>query len=166
VFMHDTMERDKWMFRAVKRTFSHGCMRVNDPIGLARILLREDKGWDAAHVNEMVRTGPSNNEIAIERKIPVHITYFTAMVDEGGKLHTFSDIYGHERRIAQALEGKWEQIVKGRDHLAPVELSDAHVGRRHVADGGDGEPSEERRGRGRGRRGAGLFDSLFTGDGF
>jgi murein L,D-transpeptidase YcbB/YkuD len=165
VFMHDTMERDKWMFRAVKRTFSHGCMRVNDPIGLARILLREDKGWDAAHVNDMLRTGPHNNEIAIERKIPVHITYFTALVDEGGKLHTFSDVYGHERRIIQALEGKWDQIVKGRDHLAPVELSDAHVrGRQRITDDGESDPSEGRRGRG--RRGAGLFDSIFTGDGF
>jgi L,D-transpeptidase YcbB len=168
VFMHDTMERDKWMFRAVKRTFSHGCMRVNDPIGLARILLREDKGWDAAHVNEMLRTGPHNNEIAIERKIPVHITYFTALVDEGGKLHTFSDVYGHERRIIQALDGKWNQIAKGRDHLAPVELSDAHVGRhagrQRLADDSESDPSEGRRGRG--RRGAGLFDSLFTGDGF
>ncbi len=45
------------------------------------------------------------------------------MVGEDGKVQTFPDVYGHERRITQALEGKWGQIVKGRDHLAPVELN-------------------------------------------
>ena len=112
----------------------------------------------------MLNTGPLNNEIAIEHKIMVHMTYFTAMVDEDGQAAHFSDVYGHERRITQALEGKWEQIVKGRDHLAPVELSDAPVARRRVSDARESDPPEERRGRG--RRGAGLFDSLFTGDGF
>ncbi len=123
VFMHDALERDKWMFGASKRTYSHGCMRVANPIGLAEILLREDKGWDFARTRQTVSTGPLNNEIPIDRKIPVHMTYFTALVDNDGKLHTFDDVYGHERRITLALEGKWSQIVKGRDHLAPVELN-------------------------------------------
>jgi murein L,D-transpeptidase YcbB/YkuD len=121
VFMHDTRREDKWMFNAAQRTYSHGCMRVRDPIGLAEIVLREDKGWDAKHVREAVSSGPLNNEILIEHKIPVHITYFTAMVDARGELHTFPDVYGHEHRIVLALEGKWDRIEKGRDHLAPVE---------------------------------------------
>jgi murein L,D-transpeptidase YcbB/YkuD len=131
VFMHDTLPRDKWMFNASRRTYSHGCMRVADPIGLAKIVLRADKGWDAARVVEAVNTGPLNNEIALEHKIMVHMTYFTAFVDDDGKLRTFPDVYGHERRITLALEGKWERIVKGRDHLAPVELdlSDAPMRR-------------------------------------
>jgi L,D-transpeptidase YcbB len=127
VFMHDTLERDKHMFNATQRTFSHGCMRVRNPMRLAELLLAQDKGWDTARVNEAYSTGPLNNEIALERWVPVHITYFTAIVDETGKLHTFRDVYGHERRITLALEGKWEQIVKGRDHLAPVEPNVAEV---------------------------------------
>jgi hypothetical protein len=71
----------------------------------------------------MVRNGPSNNEIKIDRKIPIHTTYFTALVDEKGKLHTYPDVYGHERRIRLALAGKWDQIRKGRDHLAPVKVN-------------------------------------------
>jgi hypothetical protein len=51
----------------------------------------------------------------------MHLVYFTAWVDDDGKLKTFNDIYGHEKRIALALEGKWEQIDIGRDHLAPVQ---------------------------------------------
>ncbi|MEJ2123769.1 MAG: L,D-transpeptidase family protein [Alphaproteobacteria bacterium] len=123
VFMHDTMKRDRYMFRRKRRTFSHGCMRIAKPIKLAEILLSEDKGWDAAHVRDMVRSGPSNNEIKIDRKIPIHTTYFTALVDEKGKLHTYPDVYGHERRIRLALAGKWDKIRKGRDHLTPVKVN-------------------------------------------
>jgi murein L,D-transpeptidase YcbB/YkuD len=43
--MHDTMKRDRYMFRRKRRTFSHGCMRIAKPIKLAEILLSEDKGW-------------------------------------------------------------------------------------------------------------------------
>ena len=45
VFMHDTRAEDKWMFNVARRTYSHGCMRVADPMGLAKIALQEDKGW-------------------------------------------------------------------------------------------------------------------------
>jgi murein L,D-transpeptidase YcbB/YkuD len=123
VFMHDALPREKWMFKQAQRTYSHGCMRVANPMQLAEIILREDQGWDARRVEDAVDSGPLNNEIPLEHAIPVHITYFTALVGEDGKLHTFHDVYGHERRITQALEGKWDQIVKGRDHLAPVELA-------------------------------------------
>jgi murein L,D-transpeptidase YcbB/YkuD len=129
VFMHDTLPKDKELFNASQRTYSHGCMRVADPIGLANIVLRADQGWDPARVIEAANTGPLNNEIAIEHRIMVHMTYFTAFVDDDSKLHTFPDFYGHEQRIALALAGEWQGIDKGRDHLAPVELdlSDAPV---------------------------------------
>jgi L,D-transpeptidase YcbB len=119
IFMHDTV--DKWMFKQKVRTLSHGCMRLQNPMRMAELVLAEDKGWDAAHVEELLHTGPPNNEIMIEHKIPVHLVYFTAWVDDNGKLHTYRDIYGHEKRITQALQGKWDQIDVGRNHLAPVE---------------------------------------------
>ena len=122
------------MFNVARRTYSHGCMRVADPVGLAKIALREDKGWTPSQVDDALYNGPLNNEIAIEHRIPVHMTYFTAMVDEDGELHTFPDVYGHERRIALALEGKWDRIVKGRNHLAPVELDLSSAGHRHYAE--------------------------------
>ena len=99
VFMHDTRAEDKWMFNVARRTYSHGCMRVSDPVGLAKIALKEDKGWTAAQTDAALHNGPLNNEIAIDRKIPVHMTYFTALVGENGELRTFPDVYGHERRI-------------------------------------------------------------------
>ena len=118
VYMHDT--QDKYMFAASQRTYSHGCMRVRNPAKLAEVLLNADKGWDAAKIDELIKSGPLDNEVALDRKIPVHITYFTAWVDDDGTVKTFRDVYGHERRITQALQGKWSEINRGRDHLAPV----------------------------------------------
>ena len=119
IYMHDTP--DKWMFRPAQRTLSHGCLRVKNPVELAEIILQDDKGWDKAKVAELIRSGPLNNEVAIEKRIPIHLVYFTAWVDNAGKLKTFADVYGHEKRIALALEGRWKEINKGRDHLAPVQ---------------------------------------------
>jgi L,D-transpeptidase YcbB len=119
IFMHDTP--DKWMFRQAQRTLSHGCLRVQNPMQLAEIILKEDKGWDAAKVAELDRSGPLNNEVPIEKEIPIHLVYFTAWVDDAGKLKTFRDVYGHEKRVTQALDGDWDKINKGRNHLAPVE---------------------------------------------
>jgi murein L,D-transpeptidase YcbB/YkuD len=119
IFMHDTP--DKWMFRPARRTLSHGCLRVQNPMQLAEMILKEDKGWDAAKVAELSRSGPRNNEIPITKEIPIHLVYFTAWVRDDGKLKTFPDVYGHEKRVTLALDGKWSKIKKGRDHLAPVE---------------------------------------------
>lgn len=116
IFMHDTP--DKWMFNSRQRTLSHGCLRLRNPMKLAEILLKEDKGWDRAKIDELSASGPLNNEVAMDKRIMIHLTYFTAWVGDDGKVKTFSDVYGHEKRIVQALDGKWNQIAKGRDHLA------------------------------------------------
>ena len=160
VFMHDTLPRDKYMFRAVRRTYSHGCMRVDSPIGLAEVLLQYDKGWDARQTNEALNTGPLNNELAMERKILIHTTYFTVLMGDDGKVLSFPDVYGHERRITQALDGKWNQINKGRDHLAPVELNMADASsRRGTAESGTelpgGRPGAKQKG------GGSFLDTIF-----
>lgn len=121
IFMHDTP--DKWMFRPAQRTLSHGCLRVQNPMQLAEMVLKEDKGWDAAKIAELDRSGPLNNEVPISKEIPIHLVYFTAWVTDDGKLKTFNDVYGHEKRVTLALDGQWSKIKKGRNHLAPVEPS-------------------------------------------
>jgi murein L,D-transpeptidase YcbB/YkuD len=126
VYMHDTNARQ--LFDETSRTFSHGCVRVRNPRRMAEILLGEDKGWDAAKVEDLILNGPPNNEVPIEHKIDVHITYFTAWVDDNGELQTARDVYGHEKRITQALAGQWTQIAKGPNHLAPVRAPAATYG--------------------------------------
>jgi L,D-transpeptidase YcbB len=121
IYMHDTP--DKYMFKASQRTLSHGCLRVQKPMELAEMILKEDKGWDKAKVAELDQSGPMNNEIAIEKRIPIHLVYFTAWVSDDGRLKLFGDVYGHEKRVTQALDGDWDKIKKGRNHLAPVETN-------------------------------------------
>jgi hypothetical protein len=66
----------------------------------------------------------------------VHVTYFTAWVDDNGETQMASDIYGHEKRITQALAGKWDQIAKGPNHLAPVQLKTVDDGWSFFGSGG------------------------------
>ena len=100
VYMHDTPERH--LFGGSMRAFSHGCMRVQNPVGWPRCCSPHDKGWPAEKVQEYVRRG---GEIKLTTPIPVHVTYFTAVVDDAGKLHYRPDLYGLDSRVASALEG-------------------------------------------------------------
>ncbi|MCB1513588.1 MAG: L,D-transpeptidase family protein [Hyphomicrobiaceae bacterium] len=119
VYMHDTPTKN--LFNESTRTFSHGCMRVRNPMRLAEIVLREDKGWNEDKVQSMLASGPENNNIPLETKIPVHVTYFTAWVNDAGELQSRPDVYQHEKRIRLALAGQWDRIPRHRDHLLPVE---------------------------------------------
>lgn len=130
IFMHDTP--DKWMFNSKQRTLSHGCLRLRNPLRVAELVLEHDKGWDTAKVAELAKSGPLNNEVLIEKRIPMHIAYFTLWVDDKGSLKSYADIYGHEKRVTQALDGNWEKIAKGRDHLAPAVPDKAHLEARPV----------------------------------
>jgi murein L,D-transpeptidase YcbB/YkuD len=119
VFMHDTP--DKHMFAWTRRANSHGCMRIRNPLKMAEVILAADKGWDRAKIDDLVKNGPDHNLVPLDKKIPVHIVYFTARIEDGGKITTFNDIYGHEKRFALALKGQWTRIKVGPDHLAPVD---------------------------------------------
>ena len=121
VYMHDTPKKS--LFNETSRPFSHGCMRIRNPQRMAEILLSEDKGWDSARIDDLIENGPGNNEVELDRQIPVHVTYFTAWVDENGETQTAPDVYGHEKRIKLALAGQWQRIARGSDHLAPVKVS-------------------------------------------
>ena len=103
IYMHDTPQRE--LFDRPVRTFSHGCIRVHNPGRLAELLLAEDKGWSAEQVRGLLAQG-YNNEVPLQRQIPVHVTYFTAVAGEDGQVSYFSDIYGHDNRVLAALGGK------------------------------------------------------------
>ena len=110
VYLHDTPTKN--LFNAASRAYSHGCVRLRNPVRMAELVLGADKGWDAARIKELAEDGPEDNAIRLDTRIPVHITYFTAAIDDAGKTVTFPDVYGHEKRIIQALEGHADQISK------------------------------------------------------
>jgi murein L,D-transpeptidase YcbB/YkuD len=100
VYMHDTPQRV--LFAKPVRAESHGCMRVQDPDQLAAVILKRDQGWSLGRVASAIANG-YDQHVALNQKVPVYITYFTAWVKEDGSLQTFSDIYGHDARMAAAL---------------------------------------------------------------
>jgi L,D-transpeptidase YcbB len=101
--MHDTPQRE--LFDRTVRTFSHGCVRVQNPGRFAEVLLEEDKGWSTSRVRDMMAKG-GNVEVTLTKQIPVHIAYFTTVVSEDGQVRSFPDIYGHDKRVAAALSGR------------------------------------------------------------
>jgi murein L,D-transpeptidase YcbB/YkuD len=103
VYMHDTVQPE--LFAETVRTLSHGCIRVHQPDRLAAVLLAEDKGWSAQQVKSLLARDASN-VVKLNRPMPVHLIYFTAVVDEKGKVETFPDVYGLDNRMGQALFGK------------------------------------------------------------
>ena len=108
VYMHDTVDRH--LFGNGQRAFSHGCMRTQDPIHFAEVLLAHDKGYSSAQIREMVSSGETH-EIALRNPIPVHIAYFTAEVDEKGQVRYYHDLYGLDNRVASALRGQPAQVA-------------------------------------------------------
>jgi L,D-transpeptidase YcbB len=103
IYMHDTPQRE--LFDKTVRTFSHGCVRVQNPGRFAEVLLEEDKGWAASRVKEMMAKG-GNVEVTLTKQIPVHIAYFTTVASDDGQVRSLPDVYGHDRRVASALAGR------------------------------------------------------------
>ncbi len=103
VYMHDTPQRD--LFNKEVRAFSHGCVRVQNPVKFAEVLLQHDKGWMPDHINGILKAGQTQ-DIELTNRIPVHLSYFTVVAGEDGQLNVFDDIYGHDTRLASALAGR------------------------------------------------------------
>jgi murein L,D-transpeptidase YcbB/YkuD len=95
IYMHDTPSRE--LFDEDTRAFSHGCVRVQNPLEFASVLL----GWDDAEVADHVGT-PNSETVRLKEKIPVHLTYFTAWPDENGNMRYFEDIYGRDKAMEDA----------------------------------------------------------------
>ncbi|MEO0620005.1 MAG: L,D-transpeptidase family protein [Pseudomonadota bacterium] len=104
IYFHDTPKKS--LFNRTRRAYSHGCVRVRDPRRFAEILLANDQGISRATVGARL-AGGQRSTVFLEKKVPVHITYFTARADgEDGEVRVLSDIYRHDNRISRALAGK------------------------------------------------------------
>jgi murein L,D-transpeptidase YcbB/YkuD len=97
IYLHDTPA--KALFRQAERHESHGCVRVDDALGFAR-LIAQDQGvlddWE-----EALASG-EESFVTLPRPIPVRLIYRTAWV-EGGRIVFAPDAYGWDEDVAQAL---------------------------------------------------------------
>jgi L,D-transpeptidase YcbB len=102
VYLHDTPARG--LFSQPERAFSHGCIRLSRPIDLAEEVLAPQGGWSRPRIDEVVASG-KHTVINVETPLPVHITYFTAWVNDG-RANFRSDIYDQDAKLVAALAGK------------------------------------------------------------
>ncbi len=101
VYMHDTTQRH--LFAQSKRPYSHGCIRVNDPMRFAEVLLEQDKGWSRERAQSARR---SSETITLDNHIWVHNVYLTMWAEDDGRIVNFGDVYGLDNRVSQALGGR------------------------------------------------------------
>jgi len=99
VYLHDTPSKS--LFQRDARAFSHGCVRVLNPMDFAEALLRHEEDVTRRSLEAMF--GPTERQVSLNHPINVHLTYFTAVFDEAGNLLFKPDIYGHTARVRDAL---------------------------------------------------------------
>lgn len=100
VYLHDTPNRN--LFGTARRAYSSGCVRVEQPLKLAELVLNGESGnWSEQRLRSLVGSG--ERTIRLTRKLPIHIAYMTHVVDADGNLQTYEDIYGFHRRTREAL---------------------------------------------------------------
>jgi L,D-transpeptidase YcbB len=103
VCIHDTPARS--LFRERVRPFSHGCIRVERAADLAAYLLRDSVRWTADSVR--VRMADSTQQVVRFRSpIPVHLSYWTAWVDDDGTVEFRNDIYDWDAKLAVILRSR------------------------------------------------------------
>jgi murein L,D-transpeptidase YcbB/YkuD len=110
VYQHDTP--DKHLFALDKRAFSHGCMRVQYPDKYAEVLLgisQPNEGWTVDKLHSMY--GNTEQNINLATPIPVHITYQTAFVDDGGHLQIRDDVYGRDAALLAIMRGSERRVA-------------------------------------------------------
>jgi murein L,D-transpeptidase YcbB/YkuD len=110
VYLHDTPTPS--LFNRARRDFSHGCIRVQDPAGLAEWVLEGKEGWTRARIDAAMKA-PESQRVKVSPALPVMIFYTTAVVGTDGKAQFFDDIYGLDAELEAALRahsgrGGWD----------------------------------------------------------
>lgn len=99
VYLHDTPSKS--LFSRSLRAFSHGCVRVQNPMEFADALMANEPNISRASLEAMF--GPNEKWVNPEAQIPVHIAYFTIRVDGDGALQSYGDVYGHNAKLIAAM---------------------------------------------------------------
>ena len=97
IYLHDTP--DKSLFKKKDRAISHGCIRVQDPLGLAQFILKNQSEWTGEKIQAAMNSNKEQH-VKVNREMPVYITYYTAWIDENGLMNFRNDEYGHDGKTA------------------------------------------------------------------
>jgi murein L,D-transpeptidase YcbB/YkuD len=100
IYFHDTPSKS--LFDREKRAFSHGCIRLSDPTKMAEYLLRNQSEWTPEKIQEAMNAG-TEKYVKLQKPVPVIITYYTAWVDDKGRMNFRDDIYKHDDKLAKKM---------------------------------------------------------------
>jgi murein L,D-transpeptidase YcbB/YkuD len=103
VFLHDTPSQS--LFDRADRTFSSGCIRVENALDLAEILLADTGEWNRKAVDDVLESGKIRT-VHLKQRLPVYLLYWTADVDDSGTAHFYRDVYDRDRKLLDALDGE------------------------------------------------------------
>lgn len=101
IYLHHTPATK--LFSSSRRDFSHGCIRVEDPVGLAKFVLENDTEWNEDRIREAMLKGVSST-LRLREPLRVLIAYSTTIVKNDGRVFFFADLYGHDKRLDEALQ--------------------------------------------------------------
>jgi len=101
VYLHDTPSRT--LFDLDQRLFSHGCVRLQDPVGLAVEVLSDEENWNRAAIQEAIDAGGTTRTVPLATPIEVLVLYWTAATDEAGELRFHRDVYDRDAAVARGL---------------------------------------------------------------
>lgn len=105
VYMHDTNARH--LFDRATRSFSHGCMRVDEPMELAHVLLQRDRGWTRRRTERFIEQKMESGEeewVTLIDALPVHVEYIGVRGGDDGRMHFLADPYRFDRPQVDAIE--------------------------------------------------------------
>jgi len=109
VYLHDTPARE--LFSRTRRAFSHGCIRVSDPMALLAHVLRDQPAWTGDRLADALGSG-TPVRVPLSRNIRVFILYGTALATEAGETLFFDDIYDQDGRLTSLLNSRrWHSIA-------------------------------------------------------
>jgi murein L,D-transpeptidase YcbB/YkuD len=100
VYLHDTPFRA--LFAKTTRAFSHGCIRIEQPLELAEYVLRDDPQWTGEALRAAIAQG-QERLVPLPHPLPIYLLYRTAWVDQDGVLQFRPDIYERDRRLDEML---------------------------------------------------------------
>jgi len=100
VYFHDTPSKS--LFDRSDRAFSHGCIRTENPLDLAELLLADKEGWDRARIDKVIKSEKMTT-VTLAEPMTVFLLYWTADPQPDGAVHFRNDVYSRDARIIEGL---------------------------------------------------------------
>jgi L,D-transpeptidase YcbB len=143
VYLHDTPANS--LFARASRSFSHGCVRVQEPVALAEYVLRDQSEWTRARIEEAMHAGEEQH-VKLRTPLPVYLGYWTARAGSEGAVQFRADVYGIDARQRALLTDRLNRLRKSAaasvaaQSLRGQERSGAPKARPAGAERGTGPP--------------------------